>query len=378
MFEHENNTTIRQEVFQMIKKHPISLGIIVLLIVGGGIFFALRSSQATAASTKTAPTKDEAKNTEKKLPVEVVSVKRGTISSSIVTTASLEAHRQVTMVSETQGIVDKLVVDEGNTVREGQILAELRSLDKQAALQKAQVRVQNAQIVQDRKQRSYDQKLISQAEYDTAKYEMDTAQAELRGAQVDIDYSTIRAPFSGTITERFIEKGQNVNPSQNLFTLVDRTPLRAKIYLPEKEVFELKLNQAVDLSLNSQKDVAFKGEISQINPSVDPRTGTVKVTVEIAKAPEQVRPGSFVDVRLITQQHSNSLLVPKKALLEEAGEQYVYLITKGIAARKTVQIGFTDDQHAEVLSGVNSGDTVVVAGQGSLHDGSKTETVTNR
>lgn len=362
----------------MIKKHPISLGIIVLLLVGAGIFFAIRSSQATAASAKTTTAKDQPKNEEKKLPVEVVSVKRGTISSSIVTTASLEAHRQVTMVSETQGIVDKLMVDEGNTVKEGQVLAELRSLDKQAALQKAQIRVQNAQIVLDRKQRSFDQKLISQAEYDTAKYEMDTARAELKGAQVDIDHSTIRAPFSGTVTERFIEKGQNVNTSQNLFTLVDRTPLRAKIYLPEKEVFELKLNQSVDLSLNSQTDVSFKGEISQINPSVDPKTGTVKVTVEIAKAPEQVRPGSFVDVRLITEQHNNSLLVPKKALLEEAGEQYVYLIANGVAARKTVQIGFTDDQHAEVLSGVNSGDTVVVAGQGSLHDGSKTETVATR
>lgn len=363
----------------MIKRHPFSIGIVVLLIVGAGIFFALRSSQATAATAKAAtPAKDEKKNEEKKLPVEVVSVKRGTISSSIVTTASLEAHRQVTMVSETQGIVEKLLVDEGNSVKEGQILAELRSLDKQAALQKAQVNVQNAQVVLDRKQRSYDQKLISQAEYDTAKSEMDTAQANLKAAQVDIDHSTIRAPFSGTITERFIEKGQNVNQAQNLFTLVDRTPLRAKIYLPEKEVLELKLNQSVDLSLNSQKDVDFKGEINQINPAVDPRTGTVKVTVEISNAPEQVRPGSFVDVRLVTEQHSNSLLVPKKALLEEAGEQYVYLIANGVAARKTVQIGFTDDEHAEVLSGVTSGDTVVVAGQGSLHDGSKTETVATR
>lgn len=380
MFEHENNTTFRQEVSKMIRRHPFSIGIIVLLLVGGGIFFAIRSSQATAASAKTAAKSDakDAKNEEKKLPVEVVAVKRGTISSSIVTTASLEAHRQVTMVSESQGIVDRLLVDEGNTVREGQVLAELRSLDKQATLQKAQVRVQNAKIGLDRKQRSYDQKLISQADLDAAKYEMDTAQAEMKSAQVDIDHSTIRAPFSGTITERFIEKGQNVNQSQNLFTLVDRTPLRAKIYLPEKEVFELKLNQLVDLSLNSQSDVAFKGDISQINPSVDPKTGTVKVTIEIAKAPEQVRPGSFVDVKLVTEQHNNSLLVPKKALLEEAGEQYVYLITNGVAARKTVQIGFTDDQHAEVLSGVNTGDAVVVAGQGSLHDGSKTETVATR
>ncbi|MEW6367046.1 MAG: efflux RND transporter periplasmic adaptor subunit [Acidobacteriota bacterium] len=360
----------------MIKRHRLMVGLIVLLIAAVGVFFALRYSQAASASTKGNSEKGAAQ--EKRLPVEVVNAKRGTISSSIVTTASLEAYRQVTMIAEAQGVVEEFLVDEGNAVREGQVLARLRNADKQAALQKAEIHVRNAKIELDRKQRSYDQSLITAAEFDAARYAMDTAEAELKAAQVEVDHCMIRAPFSGTITERYIEKGQNVNPGQNLFTLVDRTPLRARIYLPEKEVFALKLDQPVDLSLNSQKDVAFKGVIRQINPAVDPRTGTVKVTVEIAQAPEQIRPGSFVDVQLVTQQHTDSLLVPKKAILEEAGEQYLFLINKGVATRKTVEIGFVNGQYAEVLSGVNAGDTVVIAGQGSLRDGSKTETVATR
>lgn len=379
MFVHEKELTFRQEVFQMIKRHPILFSAVLILILGGGAFFAFRSSsQATAAATKPAADKAAEQKQEKKLPVEVVTAKKGSISSSIVTTASLEPHRQVTMVSESEGIVEKLLVEEGANVKEGQLLAQLRNADKQATLQKALIHVQNAKIELDRKQRSFDQKLISQADYDAAKYEMNVAQAEQRSAEADVDHTFLRAPFSGTITERFIEKGQNVNNLQNLFTIVDRNPLQAKIYLPEKEVISLKLAQDVDLSLNSQKDISFTGQIKQINPAVDPKTGTVKVTVEITKAPDQVRPGSFVDVKLITQRHDNSTLVPKKAILEEAGEQYVFLINNGSAVRKTVETGFVDDQHAEVISGVKAGDTVVVAGQGSLRDGSKTETVATR
>jgi len=154
--------------------------------------------------------------------------------------------------------------------------------------------------------------------------------------------------------------------------------LLARIYLPEKEVFGLKDGEQVDLSLNSQKSVAFAGFIKQINPAVDPKTGTIKVTIEINNAPGSVRPGSFVDVKLVTQRHDNSLLIPKKALLEEAGEQYLYLIKNGVAVRKSISVGFQDDQFAEVLNGLSQGDDVVVAGQGSLRDGAKTETVATR
>ena len=148
--------------------------------------------------------------------------------------------------------------------------------------------------------------------------------------------------------------------------------------VPEKEILGVKEGQVVGMALNAQKDVVFKGSIRQINPAVDPKTGTVKVTVEITKAPSVVRPGSFVDVKLETQRHDKALLVPKKALLEEAGERFVFVINKDKASRRTISVGFLDDQNAEILSGVNPGETVVTSGQGSLREGSKTEIVAKR
>lgn len=361
----------------MIKRHPFVTGIIVVVLVAAGVFLAVRSSQATASSTKAEKAAADKKD-EKKLPVEIAVAKKGSISSWILTTATLEPDSQVTLVSETNGTVEKLYVEEGSVVREGQIIVQLEAREKQVALQKANIRLQNATMELDRKQKSYDQKIISQSEYDKAKFEMEVAESEKKSAEVEIDRITIRAPFSGIITERYIEKGQTIQVQTQLFTLVDRDPLKAKIYLPEKEIFGIEENQIVNLALNAQKDVKFQGRVRQVNPSVDPKTGTVKVTVEVTQAPEAVRPGSFIDVKLVTQRHENSILIPKKALIEEAGEKYVFVISKGAATRKNVDIGFMDDQSAEILKGVNTGDSVVIAGQGSLRDGIKTEIVATR
>jgi membrane fusion protein (multidrug efflux system) len=269
-------------------------------------------------------------------------------------------------------------VDEGNMVREGQLLATLSDRDKQVKLQQTNVRVSNAKQELERKQASFNARIISESEFQKAKYELEVAIEERNAAQVELDRSIIRAPFTGVITQRFVEKGQNVNPQSQLFTIVDSDPLEAKVYLPEKEIFGLSPNQKVALGLNAQKDVMFTGTIRQINPAVDPKTGTIKVTVEVTKAPAVVRPGSFVDVKLETQRHDNTLLIPKRALMEETGERFVFVIHSGKASRRIVTVGFQDDQNAEILSGVNQGEMVVTSGQGALRDGTKTEIIAKK
>ena len=318
------------------------------------------------------------KRKKKKLPVEIAVAKKGSISSWIVTTATLEADKQVTILSETTGTVSRLNVEEGTFVSEGQVLASFSDSQKVVDVQTAEMRLQNANTELNRKEASYQQKIISLADYDKAKFEKDVAESQLKAARVAHERLTIRAPFSGIITERYIEKGQNISLGNQLFTLLDRDPLKARIFLPEKEVFGIEKNQQVNLTLNAQKDVRFSGKIDQINPAVDAKTGTVKITILINSAPDSVRPGSFVDVKLVTQRHDNALLIPKKALVEEAGEKYVFLLNKDLVVRRSVQVGFTDDMNAEILKGIGDGNTVVTAGQGSLRDGSRAEVVASR
>jgi membrane fusion protein (multidrug efflux system) len=376
---HPQKRSAWQEGLNMIKRHPF-VSVLVVVLAIGGLVLLLMPTLATSSATKDKAKneKKEEKKEEKKLPVEVAVAKKGSISSWIVTTATLEADSQVTILSETTGTVSRLNVEEGSFVSEGQVLATLADNQKLVDVQKAEIRLQNSLIELRRKETSFQDKIVSQADYDKAKFEKDVADSELKAARVAHDRLTIRAPFSGIITERFIEKGQNIILGAQLFTLLDRDPLKARIYLPEKEVFGVQKSQEVTLTLNAQKDVRFSGKIDQINPAVDAKTGTVKITILINKAPEAVRPGSFVDVRLVTQRHDNALLIPKKALVEEAGEKYVFLLNKDLVVRRTVQVGFTDDTNAEILNGVASGNTVVTAGQGSLRDGAHAEIVASR
>jgi membrane fusion protein, multidrug efflux system len=377
MFEIEKPRR-KVEVLQMIKRHPV-ISILAVVLIAAGIFFAMRSTNANASPKvdKKAKAKEQPKE-ERKLPVEVSQVKTGTITSSLITTATLDPDRQVTMMSETTGVVSRINVDEGDVVREGQLLATLNDREKQVRLQQANIRVQNAKQELDRKQASFNAKIISESDYQKAKYDLEVAGEERNAAQVELDRSFIHAPFSGVITQRFIEKGQNVSTQSQLFTIVDSDPLEAKVYLPEREILGIRPSQAVSMALNAQKDVTFQGNIKQINPAVDPKTGTVKVTVEVTKPTSLVRPGSFVDVKLETQRHDNALLIPKKALMEESGERFVFVINKDKAERRTISIGFLDDQNAEILSGVNKGEMVVTSGQGSLRDGSKTEIIAKK
>lgn len=368
----------RQGVLEMIKRHPVVSIFIVALAIGGLVFLLLPSLAASKATKEKIKQAEKDKKEDKKLPVEVAVAKKGPISSWIVTTAVLEADSQVTILSETTGTVDRLMVDEGSFVKEGQTLASFADHQKMVEAQRAEIRLQNAKVELQRKEASYQQKIISQADYDKAKFERDVADSEVNSSKVALQRLTIRAPFSGIITQRFIEKGQNISLGTQLFTLLDKDPLKARIYLPEKEIFGLEKNQQVSLTLNAQKDVKFSGKIDQINPAVDSKTGTVKVTIIVDSAPSAVRPGSFVDVRLVTQRHENALLIPKRALVEEAGEKYVFMLNKDIVVRRSVKVGFTDDTNAEILSGVAEGNSVITAGQGSLRDGSRAEVVASR
>src|SRR5688572_15715378 len=151
MFETEKPEK-KLEVLQMIKRHPI-ISIIAVVLIAAGIFFAFRSSNANAAP-KAEKAKEVSKE-DKKLPVEVAEAKTGTITSSLITTATLDPDKQVTMVAETTGIVNRINVDEGNLVKEGQLLVTLSDREKQAKLQHTNVRIQNAKQELDRKQAAY-------------------------------------------------------------------------------------------------------------------------------------------------------------------------------------------------------------------------------
>ena len=177
------------------------------------------------------------------------------------------------------------------------------------------------------------------------------------------------------MTERFITPGQHLRPGDELFTMADYDPLVARIYLPESDVLELEEGRDVRIALAANAELSFTGRIRQIAPVVDTATGTVKVTVEAVQPPKGVRPGAFVSIGIVREQHPSALLLPRESVIRELRAAHVFISDDGTAVKKAVELGLEEGDLVEVLSGVSEGDNVVVAGQGALDDGQKIKTL---
>jgi membrane fusion protein (multidrug efflux system) len=172
-----------------------------------------------------------------------------------------------------------------------------------------------------------------------------------------------------------VDVGQTVNVGTQLFVLSDFKPLLARVHVPAKEFNKLRPDQQVDLVLESS-GTKMRGRIKLVSPTIDPSSGTIKVTVEINDYPDGVRPGDFAQVKIVTEQRNTSTLVPKIALVNDRGEQVLYISqADSTAERRVVEVGFQDDLNAEITQGLKAGERVIVKGQRSLKHGSAIKVV---
>jgi RND family efflux transporter MFP subunit len=215
-----------------------------------------------------------------------------------------------------------------------------------------------------------DKELVSTEEYETVTNDLAAAKAAEGMAALNLSYTKVTAPFAGRVVTRRVNEGQTVNVGTSLFVLSDFNPLLARVHVPSKEFNQLRPDQPVDLVLESS-GTQLRGRIKLVSPTIDPSSGTIKVTVEINKYPEGVRPGDFAQVKIVTEQRNNSTLVPKIALVNERGEQVLFISQADTTCeRRVVEVGFQDDSNAEIMKGLNVGERVVVKGQRSLKHGS--------
>jgi membrane fusion protein (multidrug efflux system) len=129
-------------------------------------------------------------------------------------------------------------------------------------------------------------------------------------------------------------------------------------------------SREVGMRLNADQEVDFSGRIRQISPVVDTATGTVKVTIEAVAPPSGVRPGSFVTVDIVRETRNAVLLLPREAVIRELQKAHVFVADEGAAQKRAIRLGLEEGDFIEAVSGVEEGESVIVAGQGGLKDGS--------
>jgi membrane fusion protein (multidrug efflux system) len=354
---------------------------VVIVVAGGLLVMNLSASKAdgadaTEGESAEADTKEKNKNSDGEeeeekapVPVEVTEVARGTVASYITSTANLVAENQVKILSEVEGRVSRLTVEEGDFVSRNQILATLVRDDAEIALRKAELKETNARLAYDRGQDLIEKELISREEFDRFTMDYEIAKQELAEARWRLEKTTIRAPFAGQISERMIQVGQNIQLADELFQITDYDPLIARIFLPERDILGLEEGRDVKIRLNADENVEFGGRIRQISPVVDTSTGTVKVIIEAVDEPRAVRPGSFVTIDIVRETHSEALLIPREAVVRELQSAHVFVVEEEFARRRDIALGLEEGDVVEALKGLEQGERVITAGQGGLRDG---------
>jgi RND family efflux transporter MFP subunit len=322
---------------------------------------------------------------EAALPVVVAQPARGDIAEEIVVSATLRSRHAVEVVSETVGLVRRVLAAEGQRVAEGELLAELGHPPARLALQRAQLGADRAQAELTRLRPLADKEAVSRKTIDDAKFAVRQADTELERARQEVANLRVTATMAGAVVRRHAEAGQRLAPGAPLFSLADVDRLEAVIRVPERLLPVLAVGLPARLTAEALPGVVVDGHVQRVSPVVDPQSGTVEVAVTLdAAAPDgaaaaRPRPGMFVAVRIVVDVRRDALLLPKGAVAWEDGRAVVFTVDQAAAApRVRPALGLDDGRRVQVLGGLDEGARVVVQGQDRLKDGTPVRIVPAR
>ncbi|MHC4945356.1 MAG: efflux RND transporter periplasmic adaptor subunit [Planctomycetota bacterium] len=302
------------------------------------------------------------------VPVAVDDIQRGPIASHYTATATLDPEKQADVLARISGMILEIAVEEGDLVQKDQVLLCIEEDEYYQRLKQAEAAEVMQRARYERQKKMFEKDLISADEYDTIKSDVQAAEAARELATLSLSYAKVKAPFSGRIVRRYVDPGQMVSNGTGLFSVVDMSRLLARVHVPAKVFRRIEQEQAVELTLDSDKTV-LNGKIILVSPVIDPTSGTIKVTVAITEYPKNTRPGDFAEVRIVTERHENAMLVPRVAVINDKGVDVVFLAEEDRAARRQVTTGFQNEQFIEIRSGLSGNEMIIVQGQRSLKDG---------
>ena len=260
---------------QYLKSNPRSRSVRWLMVA------ALAGALAGGCSNGKAKDKTADEEKVSAVPVEIQPLKRAEMIAVYSGTAPIEAHEEAVVVAKVGGEVRQIHVEEGDSVKEGQLLARLDG--DRLRLELAQTEANLRKLERDYK-RTLDlseRGLVSKSTAENLKYDLDALRAAYDSARLELSYTEIRAPIAGVVSARHIKVGNTIQPNDPTFTVTDLDPLLAYVHVPEKEFRKIAPGQAAEVVVDALGGDRFVGNISRISPTVDPQTGTFKARVEV-------------------------------------------------------------------------------------------------
>lgn len=322
-----------------------------------------------------------------------VNVKTNTPTSSknnlfISASGKVEAVQNANLSTRMMGYVDNIYVNVGNKVSKGDLLLSINSADINA--QKAQVNAsiteataafKNAEKDYNRFTELFKENSASQKEMDdmTAHFEMSKARLEAANqmknqVNAQLSYSNIKAPFSGVITGKFVNKGDMANPGMPLISMETPGKYQVIAMVPESEITSIQKGTSVNVIIKTTNEL-LKGKVTEVSSSAQNTGGQYLVKVILDKTDANILSGMFTSVQFPIEKNVNKnslLLIPESALVKQGQLSGVYTIGEGnVAILRWLRIGKTFGNQVEVLSGLSADEQYIISADGKLFNGAK-------
>lgn len=347
------------------------------IVISGIVIIGLLAGSCQPPQSASSDTTDSTQVDERKYMVKVMEVDISTKNRTEEYSANIDAWEEIHLGPNQPSQIDKIYVEVGDRVKKGALLVKM----DESTLIQAKLQFEDTKLDFQRMDTLMSYGSISQQNYDKAKMAYELSRVQIKNME---DNVYLRAPFSGVITGKYFNEGENYSSmSPNMQTgkacivsLMAINPLKITINVSEGYWPVLKIGMDVTLSTDIYPDEQFKGKIYKIYPTINPSTKTFVVEIKVPNAKEKLRPGMYAKASINLGEVS-AIIVPVSAVLKQQGtnDRYVFLEKENTAKRVLVQIGKRFDDQIEIISGLSRGDNLIIAGHSNLMEGTPVEII---
>ncbi len=359
----------------MKKKKIIFL--LVIIAAGGILLAAIIGKIRTLEAVERPPTIADIQETEG-IPVTLISPSRKDMPEVIVLDGTVEPDRRAVLVSRINRRIERITVDEGDRVEEGDTVIFLEKEALQSALQAARSSLTEERRNYERTEALFESGAVARRDLDQARVSRDQAEARYLQARETLDDSEIASPLSGLVSRRRMEPGEFSDAGKPILEIVDISSV--EIHSPASEMLlgAIRLGQSARINPAAFPDRSWEAPVNAINPT--PREGSRLFTIKIRldNPDELLRPGMYCRVVIVTDRRDRVLILPQETVVaDDRGRDGVFLVDEdnGTARFQPVETGISRDGMVEIVSGLELDVAVAATGQDRLADGDRVRVV---
>jgi RND family efflux transporter MFP subunit len=301
-------------------------------------------------------------------PVQIVSS-----LSNLRYSGTVEAEQTIPLTFQSSGTVEQVLVQEGDAVRKGQLLAVVNKADNQSIYHSSLAMYEQAKDGYDRLKQVYDKGSLSEVKWVEMETNLKQAESQLQIAKNNLDKCNLYAPTSGIVGKRNIEPGQSSISSFSPIELVKIEKVSVKISVPENEIGKIKKGTTATFTISALENKSFEGTITNIGVVADQFSRTYEVKMTVNNTNLEMKPGMVCDVNMNSSSEKQLVVVPYNAISKDTeGNSFVYIVSPDSKSvkKQIIKVGNYQTSGLEVLSGLTANQTIVVEGKEKLEDNS--------